>query len=135
MKGRAPNQRRETIAVAGVEAEIIRVHGEWPERYRALVFESSDGMPDHTTTWDRVSGQMKSGSWLSGRGALTLEGARKKARRLLSDYIAKNPETAALIRERYEERIAREKEQAELAAVVLVEMAEPGPLSRPSGLT
>jgi hypothetical protein len=106
------------VAVDGVEAEIIRIYGEWPERYTALVFESSDQMPDHTTTWDRVSGQQKTGSWLAGRGSLTLRGARKKGRALLVDYIAANPQQAA-----------------ELAVIVVEPIDKPGPRLRPSDLT
>lgn len=93
---RSAHLRVEVMDFAGVEVEIIRVHGEWPARYRALLFDSSDRFPkDHTTSWDRVSGERKTGSWSSSADALTLRGARKKAALLYADYASWNPANVA----------------------------------------
>lgn len=93
---RSAHLRVDLLDFAGVEVEIIRVHGEWPARYRAILFGSSDRFPkDHTTTWDRVSGERKTGSWSASADALTLRGARKKAALLYADYASWNPANVA----------------------------------------
>lgn len=113
---RTAHLRVDLLDFAGVEVEIIRVHGEWPARYRALLFDSSDRFPkDHTTTWDRVSGERKTGSWSSSADALTLRGARKKAALLFADYASWNP---AILSKRASVAAARKASGAQTAITI-----------------
>jgi hypothetical protein len=63
-------ERIELINEGGVEVEIIQ--GDFPGFYLALIFESSDDLPDYITEWDRVTNDPKRGSWSAHAGAFTL---------------------------------------------------------------
>lgn len=125
-------ERVELINEGGVEVEII--HGDWPLFYMALIFESADNRSDYLTEWDRVTGASKRGSWSSHADAFTLWSARRKARRLIADYRAHNPQTYAALSSTKILADARAAAEAAAAAIVAGTVIATDPRSRPSGL-